>query len=158
MEIFLGKIIPLLYLSENSRVVSGSEDELLQLVKITRIIGSNIFVSWDNVKCILSLYQIVGSEQQLSWAFSTVAGTWSFFSGGLKNGIPKLKPLRIKIIAKTIAKTGISLFIFERKPPVTNLPTKDVASIIGVVPNPNKAMNAAPEIKSPVVIAPASAT
>ena len=59
----------------------------------------------------------------------------NIFSGGLINGIPRLNPLRIKISTNIIAKTGISLSIPCSSLALKNLPTNEVANIIGAVPN-----------------------
>ena len=79
-----------------------------------------------------------------------------FTSFGLKYGIPKFKPLRIKIIASIEANTGMKREIFCLNFRETKFPAKDTPNIIGIVPAPNKAIYIIPLIKLPVAIAPAT--
>ena len=62
------------------------------------------------------------------------------------------------MIARTTAKTGINLFILRLTFILINFPTKAVPNIIGVVPNPKRAIKIAPDKAFPVVMAPAKAT
>lgn len=78
-----------------------------------------------------------------------------FTSFGLKYGIPKFKPLRIKIIASIDANTGMKREIFCLNFKEIKFPAKDTPNIMGIVPVPNKAIYRIPFKRLPVAIAPA---
>ena len=74
---------------------------------------------------------------------------------GLKYGIPRFIPLKIKISPITTANTGTARLIFLLISILINFPNNVAANITGTVPKPNSAINKAPDRRLPVATAPA---